>query len=133
MSNRVQKWTVGPERRKERETFCGRFGKRTPFLRLRAQLHRIRGRTLRTESLDRINARDLEQVVRLLREVDVSPVSPSSTTGCEEKRLEAMTVRRLAARDCLQSCGLTSKGLSLCFSELNFAGCKHHLPITFYK
>ena len=80
MSNRVQKWNVGPERRKERETFCGRFGKRTPFLRLRAQLHRIRGRTLRTESLDRSNARDLAQVVRLLREVDVSPVSPSSTS-----------------------------------------------------
>jgi len=49
---------------------------------------RIRGRTLRTESLDRSNARDLEQVVRLLREVDVSPVSPSSTTGCETSRLE---------------------------------------------
>ena len=37
-SNRVQKWNVGPEHRKERETFCGCFGKRTPFLRLRAQL-----------------------------------------------------------------------------------------------
>lgn len=35
-----------------------------------------------------------------------------------------MTVRRLAARDCLQSCGLTSKGLSLCFSELNYTGCE---------
>ena len=42
MSNRVQKWNVGPERRKERETFCGRFGKRTPFLRLRAQLQDVR-------------------------------------------------------------------------------------------
>ena len=41
--------------------------------------NRIRGRTLRTETLDRSNARDLEQVVRILREVDVSPVSPSST------------------------------------------------------
>ena len=49
---------------------------------------RIRGRTLRTESLDRSNARDLEQVVRLLREVDVSPVSLSSTTGCETSRSE---------------------------------------------
>jgi len=39
-------------------------------------------------------------------------------------RSEAMTVRRLAARDCLQSCGLTSKGLSLCFSELNFTECE---------
>ena len=39
VSNRVQKWNVGPEHRKERETFCGCFGKRTPFLRLRAQLH----------------------------------------------------------------------------------------------
>ena len=51
----------------------------------RTQLHRIRGRTLRTESLDRSNARDLAQVVRILREVDVSPVSPSSTIGCEQK------------------------------------------------
>ena len=38
VSNRVQKWNVGLERRKERETFCGRFGKRTPFLRWRTQL-----------------------------------------------------------------------------------------------
>ena len=41
-----------------------------------------------TESLDRSNARDLAQVVRLLREVDVSPVSPSSTTGCDQSRSE---------------------------------------------
>ena len=40
--HRAQKWNVGPERRKERETFCGRFGKRTPFLRWRAQLHDMR-------------------------------------------------------------------------------------------
>ena len=38
MRHRVQKWNVGPERPKERETFCGRFGKRTSFLRWRAQL-----------------------------------------------------------------------------------------------
>ena len=38
VSNRVQKWNVGLERRKERETFCGRLRKRTPFLRWRAQL-----------------------------------------------------------------------------------------------
>ena len=31
-----------------------------------------------------------------------------------------MTVRRLAAKDCSQSCGLTSKGLSLCLFELNY-------------
>ena len=31
-----------------------------------------------------------------------------------------MTVRRLAVSDCLQSCGLTSKGLSLCLFELNY-------------
>ena len=53
---------------------------RLELLLFRTQLHRIRGRTLRTESLDRSNARDLAQVVRLLREVDVSPVRPSSTT-----------------------------------------------------
>ena len=40
--HRAQKWNVGPERRKERETFCRRFGKRTPFLRWRAQLHDTR-------------------------------------------------------------------------------------------
>ena len=37
----------------------------------------------------RLAARDLEQVVRILREVDVGPVSPSSTTpGCEQSRSE---------------------------------------------
>ena len=35
-----------------------------------------------------------------------------------------MTVRRLAVSDCLQSCGLTSKGLSLCLFELNLTGCE---------
>ena len=55
---------------------------------------RIRGRMLRTETLDRSNARDLEQVVRILREAKLhsakfcSPVSPSSTTGCETSRSE---------------------------------------------
>ena len=39
----------------------------------------IREKAVRNESLDRSNARDLEQVVRTYQEVDVSPVSPSST------------------------------------------------------
>ena len=47
VSNRVQKWNVGKfftvrriwNWKKGRETFRGCFGKRTPFLRLRAQLH----------------------------------------------------------------------------------------------
>ena len=34
----AQKWNVGLEHRKERETFCGCFRKRTPFLRGRVQL-----------------------------------------------------------------------------------------------
>ena len=58
----MERWTGTPEG--TRNESCGRFGKRTPFLRLRTQLHRIRGRTLRTESLDRSNASDLVQVVR---------------------------------------------------------------------
>ena len=41
---------------------------------------RIRGRTLRAESLETNTARDLEQVVRMFVEMDVGPVSPSSTT-----------------------------------------------------
>ena len=45
VSNRAQKWNVGPKHRKERETFCGCFGKRTPFLRLRAQLQDATNRT----------------------------------------------------------------------------------------
>ncbi len=40
---------------------------------------------LRDETLDRSNARDLEQVVRILREVDVGPVSSSSTKTRREK------------------------------------------------
>ena len=147
MSNRVQKWNVGLERRKERETFCGRFRKRTPFLRLRAQLHRIRGRTLRTESLDRSNARDLAQVVRLLREVDVSPVSPSSTTQDVSNRVQKWNVGLERRKERETFCGRFRKrtpflrlraqlhrirGRTIRF-ELNFAGYKHHLSITFYK
>mgnify|MGYP001640251802 CR=1 FL=1 len=52
MRKSVQKRNTGPERRKERETFCGR-----------------------------------------LREVDAVSAFPSSTSGYEEKRLEAKTVR----------------------------------------
>ena len=48
----------------------------------------IREKAVRNEPLDRSNARDSERVVRLLREVDVSPVSPSSTTWYEKKRSE---------------------------------------------
>ena len=40
MRHRGQKSTTGPERRKERETFCVRYGKWTRFLRWRTQLHK---------------------------------------------------------------------------------------------
>ena len=49
---------------------------------------RIREKALRNESLDRSNAKDLVQVVRILREVDVSPVSPNSTTKQKDRRQE---------------------------------------------
>ena len=48
------KWNVGPERRKERATFCGRFGKRTPFLRGRVQLLGYEKRRLETNHWTRI-------------------------------------------------------------------------------
>ena len=38
--HRAQKSTTGPERRKERKTFCVRYGKWTRFLRWRTQLHK---------------------------------------------------------------------------------------------
>ena len=41
---------------------------------------RIRGRTLRDESLETNTAKDLEQVMRMFVEMDVGPVRPSSTT-----------------------------------------------------
>ena len=40
----------------------------------------IREKAVRNESLDRSNARDLEQVVRLLREVDVVSAFSNSNT-----------------------------------------------------
>ena len=41
--------------------FCVRFGKWTPFLLFQVRLHRIRGRTLRTETLDRSDARNVKR------------------------------------------------------------------------
>ena len=77
--HRAQKWNVGLERRKERETFCGRLRKRTPFLRWRAQLNRIRGKALWNESLETNTAKDSERVVWMFVEVDVVSAFSSST------------------------------------------------------
>ena len=54
--------------------------------------YRIRGRTLRDESLETNTARDLEQVVRMFVEMDVGPVSPSSTT--QDVRQKSQPLRR---------------------------------------
>ena len=54
--------------------------------------NRIRGRTLRDESLETNTARDLEQVVRMFVEMDVGPVSPSSTT--QDVRQKSQPLRR---------------------------------------
>ena len=53
---------------------------------------RIRGRTLRDESLETNTARDLEQVVRMFVEMDVGPVSPSSTSQDARHRAQKWNV-----------------------------------------
>ena len=92
----------------------------------------IREKAVRNESLDRSNARDLEQVVRLLREVDVSPVSPSSTTGCETSRSEMERWKILhSAKDLKQkrrnverSADVSGNARHFCDGELNFTECE---------
>ena len=91
-SHRVQKWNVGPEYRKRLEQPCGYFGKRTPFLRWRVQLQGYEGERSGLKHWTE-TTEGTENVLRTFWEVDVSPVSPSSTSGYEEKRLEANTVR----------------------------------------
>ena len=71
---------------------CGYYGKWTSFLPFRVRMLRIRGRTLRDESLETNTARDLEQVVRMFVEMDVGPVSPSSTT--QDVRQKSQPLRR---------------------------------------
>ena len=50
--------------------------------------------------------------MRTYQEVDVSPVSPSSTTGCEEKRSETNQWRRTTQRTRNESCGCLLKWTS---------------------
>ena len=69
-------------------------------------------RTLRTESLDRSNARDLEQVVRMFVEMDVGPVSPSSTTWYEKKRSETNHWTGVTQGTWNKSCGYYGKWMS---------------------
>ena len=47
--------------------------------------NRIREKALRNEPLDRSNAKDLVQVVRILREVDVVSAFSSSTTRIRDR------------------------------------------------
>ena len=83
----------------------------------------MRGRTLRTETLDRSNARDLEPVVRILREAKLhsakfcSPVSPSSTTGCETSRSEMERWKILHSAKDLKQKGRDSERVVRTFRE----------------
>ena len=74
--------------------------------------YRIRGRTLRDESLETNTARDLKQVVRMFVEMDVGPVSPSSTTWYEKKRLETNHWTGVTQGTWNKSCGYYGKWTS---------------------
>ena len=74
--------------------------------------YRIRGRTLRDESLETNTARDLEQVVRMFVEMDVGPVSPSSTTWYEKKRSETNHWTGVTQGTWNKSCGYYGKWTS---------------------
>ena len=56
---------------------------------------RIRDIALRNGTLDRNAGRDSERVVRTFRETHAISAMASSTTGCEQKRSETMTVLAL--------------------------------------
>ena len=70
---------------------------------------RIRGRTLRDESLETNTARDLEQVVRMFVEMDVGPVSPSSTTQDTSHRVQKWNVGPEYRKRLEQPCGYFGK------------------------
>ena len=75
----------------------------------------IREKAVRNESLDRSNARDLEQVVRLLREVDV--VSAFSNSNTEDVRQKSQPLRRTlrpAHTQILHSAKDLSVGITIC-------------------
>ena len=80
-------------------------------------------RTLRTESLDRSNARDLEQVVRMFVEMDVGPVSPSSTTWYEKKRSETNHWTGVTQGTWNKSCGYYGKWTSVLWARVQLLGC----------
>ena len=71
---------------------------------------RIRGRTLRPESLDWYAARDSERVVRTYQEMDVRPVSLSSTTDHPENRMWDIALRNGTLENPLQCEGFEIKG-----------------------
>ena len=70
---------------------------------------RIRGRTLRDESLETNTARDLIQVVRMFVEMDVGPVSPSSTTQDTSHRVQKWNVGPEYRKRLEQPCGYFGK------------------------
>ena len=91
----------------------------------------IRGRTLRDESLETNTARDLIQVVRMFVEMDVGPVSPSSTT--QDVRQKSKPLRRAfrngtldsnAGRNVKRSADVWGNARHFCDGELNYTGCE---------
>jgi len=84
--HRVQKWNVGPERRKERETFCGRFGKRTPFLRRRTQHIGRAGAWSAFDPLPKLTQASDKDVRIIIGKERESYEPELNYTGCEQKR-----------------------------------------------
>ena len=76
-------WTDMPQG--TRNESCGCFGKRTPFLRWRAQLHRMWEKEFIGDDGSQVRRKGLLAVVRIFWEVDVRAVSPNSTTRMREK------------------------------------------------
>ena len=86
---------------------------------------RIRGRTLRDESLETNTARDLIQVVRMFVEMDVGPVSPSSTSQDARHRAQKWNVGPERRKGLGTSrADVSGNARHFCDGEFNFTGCE---------
>ena len=98
MRHRAQKSITGPERRKERETFCVRFGKWTRFLRWRTQLHkttRIVSRfSIYTALLDVLKSRVMKRTsisYCAMRDFAISAMANSTTQDVRHRAQKSTT------------------------------------------
>jgi len=122
----MERWTGTPEG--TRNESCGRFGKRTPFLRLRARLKTgCEGEWSAFDPLPKLTQAS-DKDVRIIVGKERESYEPElNYTGCEGERSGLKHWTRITQRAACSRADILGSGRQSCEPEFNYTGCDSNL------